>query len=95
LRKKKINQQDDQDSEVVGETAVVSIEESGIVPAGGRGIVASEGEESICIVFGAHAHGPAEVDWTEKVIAVSKYPLSAAAALARACHAFEMQWGIL
>jgi len=35
------------------------------------------------------------VDWTEKTIAVSKYPLSAAAALARTCHVFEMQWGII
>lgn len=46
-------------------------------------------------VFGSHAHGPADVDWTDKSIAVSAYPLSAATALSRLTHAYEDMWGIL
>eukprot|EP00823_Brevimastigomonas_motovehiculus_P007323 TRINITY_DN6349_c0_g1_i1.p1 TRINITY_DN6349_c0_g1~~TRINITY_DN6349_c0_g1_i1.p1 ORF type:complete len:238 (-),score=31.21 TRINITY_DN6349_c0_g1_i1:355-1068(-) len=51
--------------------------------------------ESVCFVFGAHAHGPAKVDFTEQVISVSRYPLSAATALSRLCTAFENHWNIL
>jgi rRNA small subunit pseudouridine methyltransferase Nep1 len=49
------------------------------------------------IVFcvGSHASGPADVDWTDRTISISRYPLSASVALGRICGAFEQQWGIL
>lgn len=49
------------------------------------------------IVFcvGSHASGPAEVNWTDKSVAISKYPLSASVALGRICNAFEGIWNIL
>jgi rRNA small subunit pseudouridine methyltransferase Nep1 len=51
--------------------------------------------EPVVFVVGAHAHGPAEVDYTERSIAISRYPLSAAGALARITTAFENHWSIL
>lgn len=39
---------------------------------------------------GSHAHGPADVDWAEKRIAVSQYSLSASVAIGRpAVRVFE------
>lgn len=52
-------------------------------------------DEPCVLVVGSHANGPASVDWTEKTIAVSQYPLSAAYALGRMLHAFEARWNIL
>jgi len=52
-------------------------------------------EGPVVFVFGSHAHGPADVDWTEKSIAVSQYSLSASVALGRVMNAFENHWGIL
>ena len=49
----------------------------------------------IVLCVGSHASGPAEVDWTEKVISVSQYPLSASVALGRLVNAFENAWGVL
>jgi len=46
-------------------------------------------------VVGAMAHGKVEVDYAEELIGISEYPLSAAAALARLCNAFENHLGIL
>ena len=52
-------------------------------------------DQPVVYCFGSHAHGAADVDWTEKSIAVSAYPLSAATALSRLTHAYEDMWGIL
>jgi rRNA pseudouridine-1189 N-methylase Emg1 (Nep1/Mra1 family) len=38
-------------------------------------------DQSVVFQFGAHAHGPATVDWADKNIAVSQYPLSASVAI--------------
>ena len=46
-------------------------------------------------VLGAMAHGKVEPDYAEELISISEYPLSAAAALARICNAFENHLGIL
>ena len=51
--------------------------------------------QPIVFCVGSHSTGPADVEWTEKSIAVSQYPLSAAVALGRICNAFESAWGIL
>jgi len=49
------------------------------------------------VVFcvGSHASGPADVNWTDKSVAISKYPLSASVCLGRICNAFEGIWGVL
>lgn len=52
-------------------------------------------DEPVTFMVGSHAHGECEVDWTEKRIAVSNFPLSAAACCSRICAAFESHWNIL
>jgi len=49
----------------------------------------------VVFTVGAHAHGPAEADWTEKLLALSQYPCSASVILGRICNAFEAKWGVL
>ena len=51
--------------------------------------------DPIVLCVGSHASGPAEVDWTERSISVSQYPLSASVALGRMLNAFEHAWSIL
>ena len=46
-------------------------------------------------VVGAMAHGKVDETYAEQLIAISEYPLSAAAALGRLCSAFENHLGIL
>jgi rRNA small subunit pseudouridine methyltransferase Nep1 len=50
---------------------------------------------SAVYVFGTHAHGPADVDFTDQSIAISRYHLSASMALGRLCHAYEQYYGIV
>ena len=52
-------------------------------------------QNPVVLCVGSHASGPAEVDWTERTISVSQYPLSASVALGRMVNAFEGAWGIL
>ena len=52
-------------------------------------------DEPVVYVVGQQAHGEARVEWSEKHIAVSQYPLSACVALGRICNAHEYQWNIL
>ena len=47
------------------------------------------------IVAGAMAHGKVDVEYADECIAISEYPLSAAAALGRLCNSFENHLGIL
>lgn len=49
----------------------------------------------LVFMFGSHAHGPAEVEWADRRISVSSYPLSAATAIARVLHTLESMWGII
>lgn len=49
----------------------------------------------IVFMFGSHAHGPADVDWVDKRIAVSAYPLSAMTAISRVVHSFEQHLNII
>jgi len=46
-------------------------------------------------VAGAFAHGKVEAEYAEECIALSQYPLSGAAALARLCNGYENLLGIL
>lgn len=52
-------------------------------------------EEPIVLVIGAMAHGKVEVDYSEDVISISNYPLSAALTCAKLCTAFEEVWGVV
>jgi len=52
-------------------------------------------KQPIVMVFGSHAHGPADVDWTERSVAISAYPLSASCAISRTLNGFENFWDIL
>lgn len=54
-----------------------------------------EGDEPIAFVVGAFAHGVIQQDYTEDLISISKYPLSAALASTKLCSAFEEKWGIV
>ncbi|KAG8184692.1 hypothetical protein JTE90_013085 [Oedothorax gibbosus] len=51
-------------------------------------------DEPIVIVVGAMAHGQIKEDYTEETVAISGYPLSAAATCSKLCTAFEEVWGI-
>ncbi|KAL2084098.1 hypothetical protein ACEWY4_019616 [Coilia grayii] len=58
-----------------------------------RTVVPEEGPAAV--VIGAFAHGAVEVDYTEKTVSISNYPLSAALTCAKMCSAFEEVWGVL
>jgi rRNA small subunit pseudouridine methyltransferase Nep1 len=68
------------------------------------------GDKPIVFVVGAMAHGKViiiivifnidcclfkvDVDYTERDVAISQYPLSAALTCTKLCNAFEESWGI-
>ncbi|XP_078065098.1 ribosomal RNA small subunit methyltransferase NEP1-like, partial [Mustelus asterias] len=52
-------------------------------------------EESVLFVIGAFAHGSVDVDYTERNVSISNYPLSAALTCAKICTAFEEVWDVL
>ncbi|XP_031284331.1 ribosomal RNA small subunit methyltransferase nep-1-like [Pistacia vera] len=49
----------------------------------------------LVFVVGAMAHGKIETDYTDDLVAISGYPMSAARCIARICEALEDKWGIL
>ncbi|XP_044535427.1 ribosomal RNA small subunit methyltransferase NEP1 isoform X1 [Gracilinanus agilis] len=51
--------------------------------------------DPIVFVVGAFAHGSINVDYTEKMVSISNYPLSAALTCAKLTTAFEEAWGII
>ncbi|KAG6925364.1 EMG1, N1-specific pseudouridine methyltransferase [Chelydra serpentina] len=51
--------------------------------------------EPVAIVVGAFAHGSLNVNYTEKMISISNYPLSAALTCAKITTAFEEAWGVV
>ncbi|GBP67342.1 Ribosomal RNA small subunit methyltransferase NEP1 [Eumeta japonica] len=59
-----------------------------------RDLVPKE-EVPIVLIVGAMAHGKIEVDYSEDVISISNYPLSAALTCAKLCSAFEESWNIV
>ncbi|XP_076367558.1 LOW QUALITY PROTEIN: ribosomal RNA small subunit methyltransferase NEP1 [Tachypleus tridentatus] len=50
--------------------------------------------EPVVIVIGAMAHGSVDVDYSEELLAISEYPLSAALTCSKLCTGFEEAWGI-
>jgi len=57
-------------------------------------LAAEAGDTAHCVVIGAMAHGKVDVDYCEKEVSISNYPLSAALCAARLTAAFEEHWGI-
>lgn len=51
-------------------------------------------DEPVVMIIGAMAHGKVEVDYSEDVISISNYPLSAALTCAKLCTAFEEVWNV-
>ncbi|RDX66454.1 Ribosomal RNA small subunit methyltransferase nep-1, partial [Mucuna pruriens] len=51
-------------------------------------------DENLVFVVGAMAHGKIDVDYTDDLISVSGYPLSAGTCLRRICIALERSWKI-
>lgn len=60
-----------------------------------RECVAELPDVPIVFMFGSHAHGPADVDWADKRISISAYPLSACTAISRVLHSFEQHLSII
>ncbi|XP_056142764.1 ribosomal RNA small subunit methyltransferase NEP1 [Lampris incognitus] len=58
-----------------------------------RTVVPADGPAAV--VIGAFAHGSVNVDYSEKSVSISNYPLSAALTCAKICSAFEEVWGVL
>lgn len=52
-------------------------------------------DEPIAIVIGSFAHGVIKQDYTEDLISISNYPLSAAITCCKLCSAFEEVWDIV
>ncbi|KAG9484734.1 ribosomal RNA small subunit methyltransferase NEP1 [Eleutherodactylus coqui] len=52
-------------------------------------------EEPMMIIIGAFAHGSVNVDFSERCVSISRYPLSAALTCAKICTAFEEVWGVV
>lgn len=52
-------------------------------------------EAPIVFVVGAMARGSIEVDYTEDLVSISNYPLSAALTCTKLCSAFEEAWNVL
>uniref|UniRef100_UPI00398F86D8 ribosomal RNA small subunit methyltransferase NEP1 n=1 Tax=Pristiophorus japonicus TaxID=55135 RepID=UPI00398F86D8 len=52
-------------------------------------------EDSAVFVVGAFAHGSINVDYTERRVSISNYPLSAALTCSKICTAFEGAWGVV
>lgn len=48
----------------------------------------------IVFVVGAFAHGQIDYSYTDKLVSISQYPLSAAYCLSRITNAFEKAWGV-
>ncbi|XP_058938589.1 ribosomal RNA small subunit methyltransferase NEP1 [Kogia breviceps] len=51
--------------------------------------------DPIVFVVGAFAHGRVDVEYTEKMVSISNYPLSAALTCAKLTTAFEEAWGVI
>jgi rRNA small subunit pseudouridine methyltransferase Nep1 len=50
--------------------------------------------EPVVVVIGAFAKGNLNVDYTDKSVSISNYPLSAAITCARFCMSFEEKWNV-
>ncbi|NP_001396710.1 ribosomal RNA small subunit methyltransferase NEP1 isoform 2 [Mus musculus] len=51
--------------------------------------------DPVVFVVGAFAHGKVSVEYTEKMVSISNYPLSAALTCAKVTTAFEEVWGVI
>ena len=51
-------------------------------------------DEPLVVVIGAMAKGSVDVDYTDQLISISNYPLSAALTCSKFCSAFEDKWKV-
>ena len=51
-------------------------------------------DEPLVIVIGAMAKGSVDVDYTDQLVSISNYPLSAALTCSKFCSAFEDKWKV-
>lgn len=51
-------------------------------------------DKPVVVVIGAMARGSVDCDYTDKTVAISNYPLSAAITCSKFCSAFEDKWKI-
>ena len=51
--------------------------------------------DEVVFVIGGFAHGHVNVDYSTEKLAISEFPLSAAAVAARVTAAFEGVWGVM
>jgi len=51
--------------------------------------------EPIVFIVGAFAHGDVNVDYADKQVCISEYPLSASVACGKICNSFEDLWDII
>jgi rRNA small subunit pseudouridine methyltransferase Nep1 len=54
-----------------------------------------DASQPVVIVIGAMAKGSVDCDYTDKLVSISNYPLSAAITCSKFCTAFEDKWNIL
>jgi len=52
-------------------------------------------DQPVVIVIGAMAKGSVDCSYTDKLVSISNYPLSAAITCSKFCSAFEKKWNIL
>lgn len=74
--------------EVIGLDELIALH--GTAPAAG----ASAASGPIVFVVGAFAHGQIDYSYTDKLVSISQYPLSAAYCLSRITNAFERAWSV-
>ncbi|KAI3913235.1 hypothetical protein MKW92_028755 [Papaver armeniacum] len=56
---------------------------------------AASDDMNLVFVVGAMSHGKINNDYTDDLISVSRYPLSAACCIGRICNALELKWNIV
>lgn len=76
--------------EVIGLEELIALH--GTAPAAEA--LGAAGGGPIVFVVGAFAHGQIDYSYTDKLVSISQYPLSAAYCLARITNAFERAWGV-
>ena len=63
------------------------------VPA--KAVPSDKRDGPVVFVIGAMSHGDITPDYTTQTVSLSRYPLSAACAVAKLLNAYEHAWGVL
>ena len=60
-----------------------------------KAVPADKRDGPVVFVVGAMSHGDITSDYTTQTVSLSRYPLSAACAVAKLLNAYEHAWGVL